>query len=58
MRPRRFLPNGSFPVNASQWDNTSQQDQRELNDEGLEENESSIAFDDFESEFSGQRLPM
>ena len=51
-----FFANGSFPVNASQW--PSQQDNEssmEQSDEGLEENESSsIAFDDFELNVSGQ----
>ena len=51
-----FSANGSFPVNASQW--PSQQDNEssmEQSDEGLEENESSsIAFDDFELNVSGQ----
>ena len=51
-----FSANGSFPVNASQW--PSQQDNEssmEQSDEGLEENESSsIAFDDFGLNVSGQ----
>ena len=51
-----FSANGSFPVNASQG--PSQQDNEssmEQSDEGLEENESSsIAFDDFELNVSGQ----